>query len=61
MSVINYVTKHELKVKVDHLFSEKGLFPNIFNLATHSEIRATSTCGQHGPDYYCKLVGLILS
>ncbi|KAI1731181.1 laminin EGF domain-containing protein [Ditylenchus destructor] len=35
---------------------EKGLFPNIFNLATHAEIRATSTCGQHGPEYYCKLV-----
>uniref|UniRef100_A0A915E1R2 Laminin subunit alpha n=1 Tax=Ditylenchus dipsaci TaxID=166011 RepID=A0A915E1R2_9BILA len=35
---------------------EKGLFPNIFNLATHAEIRATATCGQHGPEYYCKLV-----
>uniref|UniRef100_A0A1I8BE04 Laminin N-terminal domain-containing protein n=1 Tax=Meloidogyne hapla TaxID=6305 RepID=A0A1I8BE04_MELHA len=35
---------------------EKGLFPSIFNLATHAEIRASSTCGQHGPDYYCKLV-----
>ncbi|KAH7728641.1 laminin alpha 1 chain [Aphelenchoides avenae] len=35
---------------------ERGLFPNIFNLATHAEIRATSTCGQHGPEHYCKLV-----
>ncbi|CAK5077503.1 unnamed protein product [Meloidogyne enterolobii] len=35
---------------------EKGLFPSIFNLATHAEIRASSTCGQNGPDYYCKLV-----
>lgn len=35
---------------------EKGLFPNIFNLATHAGIHATSTCGQYGPEYYCKLV-----
>lgn len=33
----------------------KGLFPSIFNLATHADIRATSTCGQHSPEEYCKL------
>uniref|UniRef100_A0AC35FYQ3 Uncharacterized protein n=1 Tax=Panagrolaimus sp. PS1159 TaxID=55785 RepID=A0AC35FYQ3_9BILA len=35
---------------------ERGLFPNIFNLATHADIRSTATCGQHNPEYYCKLV-----
>lgn len=25
-------------------------------MATHAEIRVTSTCGQLGPEYYCKLV-----
>ncbi|KAI6208105.1 hypothetical protein M3Y96_00079500 [Aphelenchoides besseyi] len=34
---------------------EKALFPSIFNLATGSDIRATSTCGRDGPEEYCKL------
>ncbi|CAD5206351.1 unnamed protein product [Bursaphelenchus okinawaensis] len=34
---------------------EKGLFPDVFNLAKHSVIKATSTCGHHGPEEYCKL------
>ncbi|CAD5209051.1 unnamed protein product [Bursaphelenchus xylophilus] len=34
---------------------EKGLFTSIFDLAKHSDIRATSTCGHHGPEEYCKL------
>ncbi|KAI6232973.1 hypothetical protein M3Y99_00957600 [Aphelenchoides fujianensis] len=29
--------------------------PSIFNLATGSDIRATSTCGRNGPEEYCKL------
>ncbi len=35
---------------------ERGLFPNIFNLATNAIIKANATCGQEGPESYCKLV-----
>ncbi|CAI4225847.1 unnamed protein product [Auanema sp. JU1783] len=40
--------------------SERGLFPNIFNLATNSLINATSTCGQTHREEYCKLVEHVL-
>uniref|UniRef100_A0A914RWV8 Laminin N-terminal domain-containing protein n=1 Tax=Parascaris equorum TaxID=6256 RepID=A0A914RWV8_PAREQ len=35
---------------------ERGLFPNIFNLATNALIWADATCGQHHREVYCKLV-----
>ncbi|MFH4983949.1 hypothetical protein AB6A40_010658 [Gnathostoma spinigerum] len=35
---------------------ERGLFPNIFNLATNALIKADATCGQNRSDKYCKLV-----
>ncbi|KHJ44979.1 hypothetical protein D918_04790 [Trichuris suis] len=34
----------------------RGLFPNIFNLATNAIVYANATCGQLGPENYCKLV-----
>ncbi|KRZ89656.1 Laminin subunit alpha-2 [Trichinella sp. T8] len=34
----------------------RGLFPNIFNLATNAIITANATCGESGPENYCKLV-----
>ncbi|CAL2029211.1 unnamed protein product [Caenorhabditis brenneri] len=40
--------------------SERGLFPNIFNLATNSLIMSTSTCGQYSTETYCKLVEHVL-
>ncbi|KAF8367906.1 lam-3 [Pristionchus pacificus] len=39
---------------------ERGLFPNIFNLATNSLIKATATCGQARREEYCKLVEHIM-
>lgn len=33
-----------------------GLFPSIFNLATNAIIVANATCGEIGPEVYCKLV-----
>ncbi|XP_067120373.1 laminin subunit alpha lam-3-like [Centruroides vittatus] len=33
-----------------------GLFPSIFNLATNAIIIANATCGEIGPEVYCKLV-----
>lgn len=35
---------------------ERGLFPNIFNLAANSLIHADATCGQKRREIYCKLV-----
>ncbi|XP_067126672.1 LOW QUALITY PROTEIN: laminin subunit alpha lam-3-like [Centruroides vittatus] len=36
--------------------SEKGLFPSVFNLATSAKITTNATCGETGPENYCKLV-----
>ncbi|XP_015910992.1 laminin subunit alpha-1 isoform X2 [Parasteatoda tepidariorum] len=33
-----------------------GLFPNVFNLAASSVITVNATCGETGPEVYCKLV-----
>ncbi|XP_068083310.1 laminin subunit alpha-1 [Anabrus simplex] len=33
-----------------------GLFPTVFNLASRASITANATCGQAGPEVYCKLV-----
>ncbi|XP_078068970.1 laminin subunit alpha-2 isoform X6 [Mustelus asterias] len=35
---------------------QRGLFPAVLNLATMAEISANATCGQDGPEMYCKLV-----
>uniref|UniRef100_A0AAY4DW82 Basement membrane-specific heparan sulfate proteoglycan core protein n=1 Tax=Denticeps clupeoides TaxID=299321 RepID=A0AAY4DW82_9TELE len=37
-------------------FSVIGLFPAVLNLATMAEITANATCGEKGPEMYCKLV-----
>ncbi|KFM72283.1 Laminin subunit alpha-2, partial [Stegodyphus mimosarum] len=34
----------------------RGLFPNVFNLAATSVITVNATCGEAGPEVYCKLV-----
>lgn len=33
-----------------------GLFPVVFNLATRARISANATCGETGPEVFCKLV-----
>uniref|UniRef100_H2ZIA5 Laminin subunit alpha-2 n=1 Tax=Ciona savignyi TaxID=51511 RepID=H2ZIA5_CIOSA len=33
-----------------------GLFPSVVNLASHAEITSNATCGERGPDKFCKLV-----
>ncbi|XP_013397032.1 laminin subunit alpha-2 isoform X2 [Lingula anatina] len=40
------------------LFEHKheGKFPVIFNLATEADITSNATCGETGPETYCKLV-----
>ncbi|KAG7488693.1 hypothetical protein MATL_G00037060, partial [Megalops atlanticus] len=35
---------------------QRGLFPAILNLASNAEISTNATCGEHGPEMYCKLV-----
>lgn len=37
-------------------FSERGLFPSVNNLALNAIISANATCGESGPEVYCKLV-----
>ncbi|KAL3223358.1 hypothetical protein MRX96_027609 [Rhipicephalus microplus] len=36
--------------------TEKGLYPSEFNLASNAGITVNATCGETGPDNYCKLV-----
>ncbi|XP_063079841.1 laminin subunit alpha-2 [Engraulis encrasicolus] len=38
------------------LAQQRGLFPAVLNLATMANITANATCGQEGPEMYCKLV-----
>ncbi|XP_059831982.1 laminin subunit alpha-1 isoform X1 [Hypanus sabinus] len=35
---------------------QRGLFPAILNLASNAIISTNATCGEHGPEMYCKLV-----
>ncbi|KAJ8010618.1 hypothetical protein DPEC_G00076940 [Dallia pectoralis] len=35
---------------------QRGLFPAILNLASSAEITTNATCGETGPEMYCKLV-----
>ena len=35
--------------------SSTGLFPSIFNLASHAKIQANATCGLHKSEVYCTL------
>ncbi|XP_055492345.1 laminin subunit alpha-2 [Leucoraja erinacea] len=39
-----------------HGRQQRGLFPAVLNLATMAEISTNATCGQNGPEMYCKLV-----
>ncbi|ERE84378.1 laminin subunit alpha-1 [Cricetulus griseus] len=43
--------KQKLKIKYTY-----GLFPAILNLATNAHISANATCGEMGPEMFCKLV-----
>ncbi|XP_074043658.1 laminin subunit alpha-2 isoform X1 [Macrotis lagotis] len=35
---------------------QRGLFPAVLNLATNALITTNATCGERGPEMYCKLV-----
>ncbi|XP_029420162.1 laminin subunit alpha-1 isoform X2 [Nannospalax galili] len=35
---------------------QRGLFPAIFNLASNAHISTNATCGEKGPEMFCKLV-----
>ncbi|XP_073788195.1 laminin subunit alpha-2 isoform X3 [Danio rerio] len=35
---------------------QRGLFPAVLNLASMAEIKTNATCGETGPEMYCKLV-----
>ncbi|XP_069463573.1 laminin subunit alpha-2 isoform X3 [Ambystoma mexicanum] len=35
---------------------QRGLFPAVLNLATNALITSNATCGENGPQMYCKLV-----
>uniref|UniRef100_A0A8C9T8C6 Basement membrane-specific heparan sulfate proteoglycan core protein n=1 Tax=Scleropages formosus TaxID=113540 RepID=A0A8C9T8C6_SCLFO len=37
-------------------FTLPGLFPAVLNLASMAKISANATCGENGPEMYCKLV-----
>ncbi|XP_033856869.3 laminin subunit alpha-1-like [Acipenser ruthenus] len=36
--------------------NQRGLFPAILNLASNAEITANASCGETGPEMFCKLV-----
>jgi laminin, alpha 1/2 len=35
---------------------DEGLFPSVLNLASRALITSNATCGEQGPERYCKLV-----
>lgn len=37
-------------------FIPLGLFPAILNLASNAHISTNATCGERGPEMFCKLV-----
>ena len=36
--------------------SDEGLFPLVFNLASRATITTNATCGERGPETFCRLV-----
>lgn len=40
----------------DNRFFAQGLFPAILNLASNAHISTNATCGEKGPEMFCKLV-----
>ncbi|XP_054153012.1 laminin subunit alpha-2-like [Oppia nitens] len=45
---------------IENVDLSEGLSPNVFNLATGAIITVNATCGETGPEYYCKLVEHVL-
>ncbi|XP_029416828.1 laminin subunit alpha-2 isoform X2 [Nannospalax galili] len=39
-----------------HAHQQRGLFPAVLNLASNALIMTNATCGEKGPEMYCKLV-----
>lgn len=39
----------------EDLSVSRGLFPEIFNLASKAEIVSNATCGERGPETFCRL------
>jgi len=38
-----------------------GISPPVLNLATKAQIKVNATCGENGPETYCKLVEHVYS
>jgi laminin alpha 1/2 len=54
--LINCRTDTSSNPKIDNPDSPaKGLFPNVFNLASGAIITVNATCGETGPEVYCKI------
>uniref|UniRef100_A0A8C4R2A7 Uncharacterized protein n=1 Tax=Eptatretus burgeri TaxID=7764 RepID=A0A8C4R2A7_EPTBU len=43
-------------LKYQQMWTQRRLFPAIFNLASNAQIEVNATCGEHRPETYCKLV-----
>nr|XP_055247607.1 laminin subunit alpha-2 isoform X7 [Gorilla gorilla gorilla] len=43
-------------VRLAHELRARGLFPAVLNLASNALITTNATCGEKGPEMYCKLV-----
>jgi len=39
-----------------HFREDEGLFPSVLNLASRALISSNATCGENGPERFCKLV-----
>uniref|UniRef100_T1JP09 Laminin N-terminal domain-containing protein n=1 Tax=Strigamia maritima TaxID=126957 RepID=T1JP09_STRMM len=47
---------YNLNNKDGHFDQLRGVFPPTLNLASTSDITANATCGQEGPEEFCKMV-----
>ena len=45
-----------IKTVISFLIADEGLFPLVFNLATRATITTNATCGERGPETFCRLV-----
>ncbi|XP_026264666.2 laminin subunit alpha-1 [Urocitellus parryii] len=53
---IDYVSSDLGGTCVSGRLESQCLFPAILNLASHADISANATCGEKGPEMFCKLV-----
>ena len=56
LSLLDGVTDSTINLSMMSFPPPPGLFPAVLNLASMANISANATCGETGPEMFCKLV-----